>query len=148
MGDIMNKRGYIIQKEKTIPFDETVGHILNLENIIRDNYPELEEYIALTTNVGLCIAITNADDIVIKTAYYDGKYQSFAIYLPEDLNELTTYQNETLLEFLPSMEGIVEAVSYKKMTSLDGEDIPYTQEELTQVLTENLKNKNHQKCRK
>lgn len=141
MGDIMNRRGLIIQKEKTISFDETVGHILNLENIIRENYPELEEYIALTTNVGLCIAITNADDIVIKTAFYDGEYHSFSIYLPEDLKQLTDYQNKTLLNLLPDMKGIVEAVSYKKIDSFDGEDIPYTQTELTQVLTENLKNK-------
>ena len=78
---------------------------------------------------------------MIKTAFYDGDYHSFAIYLPEDLSQLTDYQNETLLNLLPDMKGIVEAVSYKKIDSFDGEDIPYTQAELTQVLTENLKNK-------
>ena len=45
------------------------------------------------------------------------------------------------INLLPDMKGIVEAVSYKKIDSFDGEDIPYTQAELTQVLTENLKNK-------
>lgn len=141
----MNKRGLIIKEEEVIPFDEALDHIPNIEAIIRKYYPNLEEYINLTTNVGLCIAITNENNIVIRNCSYDSTNHAFALYLPSNLEQLTEFQNKELYQLLPQMDGIFEAVSYKKMDDFDGVDISYTKEELSDILKNNLNTRKNRK---
>lgn len=133
---MLNKRGAIIRKADIIDFDETKDHIPNLELIINEFYPEYREYIEQTTNVGLCIAITNNDDIVIINATYNQEIEQFIVYLPFNVGELSTYQRESLLLMLNEMGENTIITSYAKQFDFDSSDKKYTKGELTSILKE------------